>query len=178
MPIINGMDAEKIILALLLTAVPGSVLNSSDFYLCQIGPAPLRFAPEPPSKAYTWPVPLKPVPRETNNVTASDSAPVVDTNSVLSATSPPVQPVTPPPTLSEALGTNLALLPQIPLSTEGNLLSASNLLIVTPQMLADYLKANLENLTRSSTNGFPGADVPFNPPVPKPPSSEATYKTQ
>ena len=97
-------------------------------------------------------------------------------SSVLSATSPPLQPVTLAPTLSEALGTNLQQ--QIPLTTEGNFLSASNLLIVTPQMLADYLKANLENLTRSSTNGFSGADVPFNPPVPKPPSSEATYKTQ
>jgi hypothetical protein len=53
------------------------------------------------------------------------------------------------------------------------------LLVVTPQMLADFFKANLDSSMRQSTNAPAGADVPFNPPIPKPtPSSEAIYRTQ
>jgi hypothetical protein len=52
------------------------------------------------------------------------------------------------------------------------------LLIVTPQMLADYFKATLGGMDRFPTNAPSGADIPFNPPTPKPPSSEAVYRTQ
>lgn len=66
-------------------------------------------------------------------------------------------------------------LSQLPLGADGKPLSASNLLIVTPQMLADYFKATLDKL---STNAPSGADIPFNPPFPKLPSSDAVYRTQ
>ena len=176
LPIINRMDAEKIILALLLSAFPAAVLSSSEFYLCRVGPPPLRFAPPPSLKEFKWPVPLKPAAPETNSIVTSDSAPVSNTNFEISVAQSP-EPVLAPAMPAQMPETNVALWPQIPLGTDGNLLSASNLLILTPQMLADYFKANLDSLNRSS-NVFPGADIPFNPPTPKPPSSEATYTTQ
>lgn len=69
-------------------------------------------------------------------------------------------------------------LPQPLPGIDTNSLSASNLLLVTPQMLADYFKANLEMMSRWSTNGPAVPEIPFNPPTPKPPSSEAVYKIQ
>jgi hypothetical protein len=66
-----------------------------------------------------------------------------------------------------------------PSGIDGNSLSASNLLVVTPQMLADYFKANIDGFYKPFTNGGSGPDVPFNPPVPyPPPSSEAVYRIQ
>jgi hypothetical protein len=65
------------------------------------------------------------------------------------------------------------------IGTDANPPSASNLLIVTPQMLADYFKAGFDGAFKSSTNGFGGGDVFFNPPTPRVvPSSEATYRVQ
>lgn len=68
-------------------------------------------------------------------------------------------------------------MPQLPFGLNGNGLSASNLLILTPQMLADYFKANLNSVGPPPTNG-PASNVPFNPPTPKIPSSAAMSKTK
>ena len=66
-----------------------------------------------------------------------------------------------------------------PSAIDGNSLSASNLLVVTPQMLADYFKANIDAVYKPFTNGVSGPDVLFNPPLPNPPpSSEAVYRIQ
>jgi len=56
-----------------------------------------------------------------------------------------------------------------PSAIDGNSLSASNLLVVTPQMLADYFKANIDAVYKPFTNGVSGPDVLFNPPLPNPP---------
>jgi hypothetical protein len=172
------MDAEKVILTFLLATISLPCLQSSEFYLANVGPAPLRFA-SPPSKGYVWPIGLNPLPSATNSAAAvTDSVPVTSTNLVLTSSSPPAQTNNSAIPSPQTLASGSPTLWQIQPGTDGNLLSASNLLVLTPQMLADYFKANLDSLTRSATNGPAGPDLPFNPPTPKPPSSEAIYRTQ
>ena len=171
------MDAEKVILSVLLLAIPLPAMRGSEFYLGSVGPSPLRFAQSPSSKPYVWP---KGPTMPTNNFSVvTDSVPGISTN------------LTAAPAVSSAQITNSvasmtrpapdmasSLLPQPQPGVDTNSLSASNLLLVTPQMLADFFKANLEMMSRWSTNGPAVPEIPFNPPTPKPPSSEAIYKTQ
>jgi hypothetical protein len=182
LPIISKMDASKAVLVILLATIPAEGLWSSDFYLARIGPAPLRFAAVlANSKAFVWPVPLIPS-RSTTNSAAEPSFPASNTgtNLVIPAVGPTTAQTNSIPATSspETNVFNAASPVQTSIGADGNPLSASNLLIVTPQMLADYFKATPGGLDKVSTNAPVGAEIPFNPPTPKPPSSEAVYRTQ
>jgi hypothetical protein len=170
------------VLATIVLFIPGSTLWSSDFYLSHLGPAPLRFAAVPAKPGdFVWPISLNPA-RAVTNVLA-DTSSASTTNSAISLASSSVNQsqtngVSSIPAREAAASTPL-IGASTPNGLDGNPLSASNLLVVTPQMLADFFKANLDSSMRLSTNAPSGADVPFNPPIPKPtPSSEAIYRTQ
>ena len=157
----------------------GSTLVGGDLYLPKFGPPPLRFmAQSSKAKAFVWPVPLKQCHSLTNqtnqtnqNVTASSTnAPLV--------LDPTIQTNIVTETRSESGFASLLPMAVPTESPEPNPLAASNLLIITPQMLADYFKANVEG---TATNGFGpgGIEVPFNPPILRiPESSKATYRVQ
>lgn len=166
----------------LFAALLNLTASGSDHYLSHVGPPPLRFAPlADPMHRFAWPVPLVATNSTTNSVETTISSTTNAT--VATATSPnPQTNRTEIATTSEIPGT-----PSIPfglepiaLGPETNILSASNLLNITPQMLADYFRATLESTLRSSTNAYNGPEVPFNPPTPKPPvpSSEAIYQVK
>ena len=167
----------------LLACFSGCVLWASDGYLARKGPPALRFEPPRSAKAdFAWPVPLS---RTNSSGALSASFPPVSqpsTNSSTQTSTSPA-PLTDAST-AESLGPVLptAIGPGFePFGAETNAFSASNLLNITPQMLADYFKATLDNSYRVSTNVMNGAEIPFNPPLPfaKPsPSSEATYRVQ
>jgi hypothetical protein len=179
------MGEVKTVLIILVAMLPVGALQSSDLYLPCIGPAPLRFAAATVNyKNFAWPVPLN-TGRSTTNSTeiANLSGSNAATNSTASL--PPSAPQTNNtpvnarvPLAPDVTVSSPANPPQMPIGADGNPLSASNLLIVTPQMLADYFKATLNNADRSSTNAPAGPEVLFNPPTPKPPSSEAIYRSQ
>lgn len=177
------------ILSLVLATIPVPALRSSDFYLTHLGPPPLRFAAVPTNpNSFTWPVALNlaptPVRTETNSTTIpSIPSSVSSTNtasSLPSAGTTEIQTNTVSrPQVTETIASPAPSTLPAPLGSDGRPLAASNLLIVTPQMLADYFRANLDGSDRTSTNAISGADVPFNPPTPKVvPSSEAIYRIQ
>ena len=155
-------------------------LSASDFYLMRLGPPPLRFAPVSNGE-FKWPMPLpKPSLANTNMPGAGKFSTVITPTNVL-ATADSAVPKTngaAPQPISEISVSSAANLMPTPVGADGNPLSASNLLVVTPQMLADYLKATLDSSLKSSTNAPAGADIPFSPPTPKLPASEAIYRTQ
>src|SRR5690242_5752151 len=75
------MDPEKVILSLLLVAIPLPAVQCSEFYLASVGPAPLRFAQPPSSKPYVWPVsPSQAVGQTNSSVDVTDSIPGISTN--------------------------------------------------------------------------------------------------
>jgi hypothetical protein len=184
-PLLLGVSPWRIFgafLALIFLFISASTLWSSDFYLSHVGPSPIRFAALPAKPGdFVWPISLIPARAATNVVADTSSA--SSTNAAISlpgasegqsqtnsVSSTPV---------SETAASATLIGPSMPNGLDGNPLSASNLLVVTPQMLADYFKANLDTSMRQSTNAPAGADVQFNPPIPKPaPSSEAIYRTQ
>ena len=178
----NGRTQGVCIVAL-VTCFSGCVLWASDGYLARKGPPALRFEPTRSTKAdFAWPVPLlrtnssgalsAPFPpfsqSSTNSSTQTSTSPAPLTDASTAESLGPVQPM--------AIGPGF-----VPFGAETNAFSASNLLNITPQMLADYFKATLDNSYRVSTNALNGAEIPFNPPLPfaKPsPSSESTYRVQ
>jgi len=166
----------------LFVVLSSSVVWSSDFYLPRLGPTPLRFS-QTPGTSFAWPVPLlrtNAVAKVPNPSNAAGSAGATN-STVLTSNSPA-------PLTSGLAGAEppagLPLVPgvgSIPVGVDTNSFTASNLLNVTPQMLADYFRATLENTYRFSTNALNGAQIPFNPPLPTTqpaPSSEAIYRVQ
>ncbi len=182
----KGCVPPGIVLFLLLASICAGDLWASDFYLARLGPAPLRFASAPANpKDFTWPIPLNPSRATTNSSPVADiPSPIPGTNSAIAAagdaglqsrtnSSSSVAQVT------DTAGANPPIRPTTPDGLDRNPLSASNLLLVTPQMLADYFRANLDSGNKPGTNAVSAVDVPFTPPTPKPsPSSEAIYRTQ
>ena len=164
-----------------ILTLSGLSLCGSDFYLAHVGPAPLRFAPEPTNADFRWPAPLANHLQTNTNVPASEklSTPIILTN-LLGVSDPAVTRTNSPapePPMEITVSSPASLMPN-PVATDGNPLSAGNLLVVTPQMLADYLKATLDGSLKFPTNAPVGADIPFNPPTPKLPASEAIYRTR
>lgn len=170
-------------IVVLVACFSGCVLWASDGYLARKGPPALRFEPTQSRKAdFAWPVPLSrtnsngalsasfpPVSQPgTNSSTQTSTSPTPFTDTSAAEPLGPVQPMATGPGFE-------------PFGADTNAFSASNLLNITPQMLADYFKATLENSYRGSTNVLNGAEIPFNPPLPfaKPsPSSQSTYRVQ
>jgi hypothetical protein len=161
-------------------AIVSVPLSGADVYLPRFGPAPLRFVAPPPSVEFTWPSPPATSLAATNHTHLAKNSQENATNSI------PNDPVSTPQTNSpsgpdiSSIASPTEPLPS-PVSSETNPLSASNLLIVTPQMLADYFRGNFDGTFRPLTNGVAGPEVLFNPPYAIPllkPSSQATYRTQ
>ncbi len=172
-------------LAVVLPMVCAGDLRAADLYLTRLGPAPLRFASAPAStKDFVWPIPLQPGHTATNSsALAAIGDSVAGTNSSVSVaitTGSQTQSSSLVASQSTEIVKSSPLIgPSIPTVSDGNPLSASNLLLVTPQMLADYFKASFDFANKPGTNVLNGVEVPFNPPMPKPiPSSEAIYRTQ
>jgi len=161
-------------------------VRGADFYLAQLGPPPLRFA------ATLKPYKLPPLARSRSVDTNAPIAPEPDapsaavTNATASVTSAlPSEIPTHASTDAVTRGDTIVAEPQPlseppnPLLLNTNSIPAGNLLIVTPQVLADYFKANLDAISHAVSNGVTGGEIPFIPPIPRiMPSSEATYKVQ
>src|SRR5581483_9578183 len=138
---------------LAMFVVLSSSVRSVDLFLPRVGPAPLQFAPAPPKPwDFKWPVPklgngstneTQNLPGGLTNSTSSASLTLQQTNSANSTQ------------LSQnpaSVGTPGAFL--LP-GQDANPSSASNLLLLTPQMLADFFKATLDQTAfRSSTNDW------------------------
>jgi hypothetical protein len=142
----------------------------------------LRFSSIPkPSKSFELITPQVVVTNPAAATTSETEVPV--TNAITTAPIPQLSntqtnspAATPAPETSIA-GPLITPETQIPLST--NLLPAGNLLLVTPQVLADFFKANMDATYRAATNGAGGGEIPFIPPIPRPmPSSEAVYRVE
>ena len=144
-------------------------------YYPQLGAIPLRFA----TLSKPTPYLLSALPSETHPLPAkatNSAAPATRTNADLAskaaadetpqgADEKPAQSNAPPVDLS-------AFSPAGPPP-------ASEMLIVTPQMLAEYLKPTARPALPPSTNAPAATELQFTPPEPKAiPGSEARYKTQ
>jgi hypothetical protein len=169
-------------LGLLVAMIPTPSLRSADFYLARLGPPPLRFAAAPlKPKDFAWPLAPGPARALTNSMELAGDTATNSSNVLPNATGPATSSNGAPGTevTVTASPSSTFPTPSISIGFDGNPLSASNLLVVTPQMLADYFKANYDGTYRPTTNGFNGIEVPFYPPTPKAaPSSEAIYRTQ
>jgi hypothetical protein len=158
-------------------------------YLACTGPVPLRFAVEKPAAApYELP-PLAmndplPAPEPSGLATPSFASQtgMEDTNAVVAEIIGPV--ATPSEEALASFDTDPLSIPQSqpvapvpPEMTPGR--AASDLLVVTTQMLAEYFKTGRPTTNAASAVLF--APVEFMPPAPlggAAPSSRATYRTQ
>ena len=151
-------------------ALVSSTLHGAQGYLARLGPVPIRFAqPLPKFDTFAW-LPRLVQTAATNSTPATKPDQAVE----LHDPAPPVAAAMPdsaPPAEGPP--------PAPPLNSGHAGLSAGELLVVTPQMLEDYLRPSHAPLDRTATNGLPYIDVPFMPPAPMvPPSSEAIYRSQ
>lgn len=162
----RGPKIRALLLSILVMQLP-SAIGGAECYLALVGPVPLHFAPTP-RKDFAWPVPLVLTNVATNSIPFPSPVDSESTTNalILSARSPDPLPVAPVSQEFEPLP--FAPPAAMPAPPATNSLSASNLLNVTPQMLAEYLKASIENSARFSTNGVNGPEVPFRPPLPWP----------
>ena len=157
-----------------LTASSVVAVRSADTYLQRGGPPPLRFAPTPAQPGqFTWPAQIHSTQSSSNN----QPEPTVPLTSALETNSVAQTNAT---ALRSPMGAPFEISsPALPPISDPNSLSAGNLLLVTPQMLADYFKTNFDPGLRWLTNGFAPMEVPFNPPLPRlSPLSEASYRIQ
>lgn len=161
----------------LLGVAIATPLGGAEGYLPRSGPAALRFAAAPlQAKAFVWPPLRKDESAPSNSLPEAASAPA-STNSAPVPAAPGATNWVVDPALLDPT--------QFPVDTnsvpnsESPASSASELLIVTPQMLAEYLKPALSGALKAATNAPSSGDVGFLPPTPKPAaSSEAIYRTQ
>jgi hypothetical protein len=171
------------LLALLCGLLAPASLRAGVYFL-QSGPPPLRFMEAAKTNAFLWP-PLCPAensavgsnhlehasarPLQTNTAASLNPGAVssAKTNGVAApAISEPVE-------LTDLSSSNALV------NLEANPPSARELLVVTPQMLAEYLRSAPGVVNRPATNTVVDGEVPFTPPTPRVvPSSEAIYRTQ
>lgn len=165
-PLMGRLHAT--VLSLLLACCASLATPKEQGYLPACGPTVLRMAASP--ARYTWP-PSNPAPGipavvPPNSDATGQNPPAPTSQNAVSAMEPP--PVTlaagatvegPPPPPPP---------PQIP---------ASELLVVTPEMVADYFRSNIA--TQPMAPPMVPAYLPFVPPVQFPThSSEAVYQLQ
>jgi len=173
--VINRMDALKYrkftVAAVTLMLLAAQENRGFSAYLKQIGPAPLRFSLATAVPAsFTLPTALV-EPQKPTNTTEIAVSPAIPAETNAVATVPIAVPATnaPPPILS-------AETPAKPTSTP----AASEMLVVSPQMLTEFFKPATEG-TNATSNFIvpvttPVVPVGFTPPLVKP-SSRATYNT-
>jgi hypothetical protein len=174
---------------LLAAALCGAAFKGSDrSYLPLCGPTPLRF-----EKPFTNTVAVvtpsiepengRKTPLSATNVSKTPASDAVQT---APAPEPPLPASTNAPGTAALDAIKGAPSPSTdssgPANSAGSPLSASELLVVTPQMLADFLKpASGSTPATGFTNTASSAAeaLPFMPPSPKTsPGSQATYRVQ
>jgi len=147
------------------------------------GPTSLRFADDPAkAKAFAWP-PLIPEskPAATTSTNSVEQTPAATAPGGGAAPGPVLIAVT---NLATAASTPRAVLGPQPwpagaMGPGESGMTASEMLTITPQMLADYLKQAPKSSTRGATNTFLLPNLPFMPPAqPRLPASESIYQTQ
>ncbi len=148
--------------------------NASPGYLIN-GPTSLRFAADvSKTNVFQWP-PLFPIKNSESDIAVHPSAPVATPMVTLAPA-----PVAPAPT-------NNGVFPTLPESAKPPALgptaqvgnsSANDSLAVTPQMVADLLQQGAALTNRLGPSTLPGPELPFYPPTPRPPDSQATYHIQ
>ena len=132
-------SVQALFTLLLTLAVPG-FLRAAEFYLPRSGPALLRFVRVPDrSKPFAWPFPLSgPVAATNSNSVdhiAGAAQPTEEAGPVLGPFLPAIT-----NGIAGAAPGDLADPFMLPPGVVDNTLSASEMLVVTPQMLTDYLK--------------------------------------
>jgi hypothetical protein len=139
-------------------------------YLKQIGPSPLRFSMATATFSFALPAVLLPRPAITNSPEIGVArAGSEGTNAVAVQTSP-----TPPGATANGIPTiPNPILPNNAATTP----PASDLLVVSPQMLTEFFKPG-QNGTNTPSEVVVPPHVGFTPPSVTPPSSQAIYKVQ
>lgn len=146
----------------------------AEVYFLQAGPPPLRFIEAAKTNALASST-ANGLAANTNGLAAGAAQPAQTNLAVPSATQTSTdgsEIVAEPMELSVLSSSNSVVGP------DGTPLSASELLVVTPQMLADLLKPIPGRPGQPATNAAPNEPMIFTPPTLKPPSSEATYQTR
>ncbi|HWD93814.1 MAG TPA: hypothetical protein VG938_15850 [Verrucomicrobiae bacterium] len=165
------LNTRKFAVIALLLACTAAQTRGDGVYLRKIGPSPLRFSLATASFSFALPQML----REQSAVTNSPEAEVAnpsDTNVVAS------QLPLPSATNNVPDLTNPNL-PKNPLPGA----SASDLLVVSPQMLTEFFKPGTNGTNSPGATAVPAPTAPvapigFTPPLVMPPSSQAIYKSQ
>jgi hypothetical protein len=154
------------------------------FYFLQSGPPPLRFIEAAKTNIYLWP-PQSPAEKSaggSNHLEHASAGPSQSNagtslnpggNSSTDANGVTASAVTAPMEMTDLSSSNALI------NLGANPPSARELLVVTPQMLAEYLRSAPGAANRPATNAVANGEVPFTPPTPRVvPSSEAIYRTQ
>jgi hypothetical protein len=151
-------------------------------YFLQNGPPPLRFMEAAKTNAFLW-APLSPAENSASRLGHASARPL-QTNAAVSLNPGAVSSTetngAAAPAVSEPVElTDLSSSSNALVNLDANTPSARELLVVTPQMLAEYLRSTPGVVNRPGTNTVVIGEVPFTPPTPKVvPSSEAIYRTQ
>jgi hypothetical protein len=139
------------------------------------GPTALRYAKAPDAtREFKWPSLFPaPAPVAQSNLVEQVSEPAATNSAVAESTVPSPSPV---PTQPDSLASTEPSPPPVapPAWNLDNVSSsASPMLLVTPQMLADFFRSN-----SAAANVIPNWDLRFMPPIAMPPpSSEAVYRS-
>jgi len=146
---------------MLLCAAPQ--IYGDNAYLHRVGATPLRFSLSTATISFTLPAILLPPPAPTNS---TENAAGSSTNIVnIGPTAFPEATVPVP----------AKLVPSAAPNPPDNSASASDMLVVSPQMLTEYFQPGSEGTNSATTAPLP-APVGFTPPLVKP-SSQATYRS-
>lgn len=146
---------------MVLSAAPQS--HGDDAYLHRIGPAPLRFSLAAATFSFHLPAILLPPTAPTNSTELAAGTNSVSTNSasIPFATVPLPPNFVPPPAVAD------------PTNHSVQTASASDLLVVSPQMLTEYFQPGSEGTNSAASDTLPAPG--FTPPLIHP-SSQATYR--
>jgi hypothetical protein len=162
----NQSKIIAVVTAMLLACAPQT--RGNGIYLKQIGPSPLRFS----LATATFSFALPPVLIERPAMTNSPEIAVVKANSVdTNAVAVQAAPISPLPANNIPAISN----PILPNNSTPRP-SASDLLVVSPQMLTEFFKPGLDGTNSPSAVVVP-VPVGFTPPSVTP-SSQAIYKSQ
>jgi hypothetical protein len=166
------------LLFMLVAGWPLLAAEPSHPYLLD-GPPALRFGRMiDPTRKFNWPS-LFPEPSAVAKSNAVEHASMMTsaTNSASTVVTTSTAPPTSPPLTQTDIIASTEPYPPQGVPSAGNLdntsSSASPMLLVTPQMLADFFRSNVP-----AANVVPNWDLRFMPPVAMPlPSSEAVYRS-
>jgi hypothetical protein len=166
-------------LMLLFGAALGTSMRASEAYLPRIGPPTLRFA-EPLVKVDVLEVPASSegtIGSVSNHVEASVAA--VEQSNTASVPCPEDTNYVEEIWIDFPRELSTALAPTISAAGGTSGVPARELLIVTPEMLSEYLTPGPVGADRAATNAVPYGQIWFMPPAPKPlASSKAVYRSQ